>query len=83
MTIENVTVHTKKSFHLMHDLYKLFDIFCKDGCQGQRLEVLHQLQMNERNFAFYSYQTRKRKSRAEDIVDKLNSSAVALKRRSN
>ena len=49
---------------IMHDMDKLFDIFCENSCQRRRVEVLHHLYMNKRDFAFYSDLEEKRKSRA-------------------
>jgi len=75
--------YNKRMPLMMLDMDKLFDIFCKDARQRRKLEVMHQLRMDERDFAFYSNQNGKRKSRALNIVENLTPSDIAFKRKTS
>ena len=58
----------------LSDIEELFDVFCNDKKQLQKLEELHKLRMNETDFGFYRYQKGPRKVKCLDVVENLEQS---------
>ena len=53
----------------LHDIEELFDIFCNDQKQQQKLEKINKLKMNEDDFAFYKDQRGPRRKKCLDVVN--------------
>ena len=53
----------------LHDIEKLFDIFCSDQKQRRKLEEINKLKINEDDFAFYENQIGPRKRKCLDVTE--------------
>ena len=58
------------------DIEELFDIFCTDQKQRQKLEEINKLKMNEDDFAFYEDQIGPRKRKCLDVVVPIDQSDI-------
>ena len=60
----------------LHDIEELFDIFCNDQKQRQKLKEINKLKMNKDDFAFYEDQIDLRKRKCLDVVEAINQSDI-------
>ena len=85
--IESQTKKGKKGFNtsatfnynmteFLGDIEELFDIFCNDQKQRQKLEKINKLKMNEDDFAFYEDQIGPRKRKCLDVVKPIDKSDI-------
>ena len=58
----------------LHNIEELFDIFCNDQKQRQKLEETNKLKMNKDDFAFYEDQIDPRKRKCLDVVEPIDQS---------
>ena len=62
----------------LRDIEELFDIFCSDQKQRQKLEKINKLKMNEDDFAVYEGQIGSRKRKCLDVVEPIHRSDINI-----